>query len=109
MKAWAILSANNRRPRDRHHVVPPKISSFSFYSTLLVSFPRSAELRLEAPMRSEGDKSRRLFSLVSAQYLLYCTLEIVIPTKSEYPPEIGKGSLVRLQKCFLACVQKRAT
>ena len=71
----------------RHHVIPAKISSFSFHSPLLVPFARSAELRLEAPMRSEGDESRRLFSLVAAQYLLYCTLQIVIPTKSEYPPK----------------------
>ncbi len=59
-------------------------------------------------MRSECDESRRLFSLVSAQYLLYCTLEIVIPTKSEYSPEIGKGPLVPLQKCLLTGVRKAA-
>src|ERR1700745_3381905 len=59
-------------------------------------------------MRSECDESCRLFSLVSAQYLLYCTLEIVIPTKSEYSPEIGKGSLVPLQKCLLTGVRKAA-
>jgi hypothetical protein len=43
-----------------------------------------------------------------AQYLLYCTLEIVIPTKSEYSPKIGKGSLVSLQKCLLTGVREGA-
>src|ERR1700756_1814755 len=92
----------------RHHVIPAKISSFPFFPALLVAFSGRAELRLEAPMRSECDESCRLFSLVAAQYLLYCTLEIVIPTKSEYSPEIGKGSLVRLQKRLLTGVRERA-
>jgi hypothetical protein len=39
---------------------------------------------------------------------IYCTLEIVIPTKSEYSPEIGKGPLVRLQKRLLTGVRKGA-
>src|ERR1700683_3232296 len=38
----------------------------------------------------------------------YCTLEIVIPTNSEYSPEIGKGPLVRLQKRLLTGVREGA-
>src|ERR1700692_444359 len=56
--------------RYRHHVIPTKISPFSFHTALLMSFSRRAELRLEAPMRSKSDESCRLFSLVSAQNLL---------------------------------------
>src|SRR5271167_2439389 len=59
--------------RDRHHVVPAKVSPFSFHAALLVSLSRIAELRLETPMRSEGDESRRLFPLVTAQNFLHGT------------------------------------
>src|ERR1035441_2108707 len=94
--------------RHRHHVVPTKISTFSFHPALLMTFSWRAELRLEAPMRSEGNESRGLFSLVSAKNLLHCTLEIVIATKTEYTAEIGKGPLVRLQKRLLTCVWEAA-
>src|ERR1700733_531576 len=94
--------------RYRHHVIPPKISPFSFHPALLMPFSGRAELRLEAPMRSESDESCRLFSLVPAQNLLHCTLEIVITTKTEYTPEISKGPLVRLQKCLLTGVREAA-
>src|SRR3974390_972920 len=63
---------------NRHHVVPAKVPAFSFHSTLLVTFRRGAELRLETPMRSEGYESRGLLSLVPSQNLLPCTLKFVI-------------------------------
>src|SRR5271163_1252847 len=53
--------------RYRHHMVPAKVSAFSFHATLLVTFGRRTELRFEAPMRSESDESRGLLSLVPAQ------------------------------------------
>src|SRR5580692_9301746 len=90
--------------RDWHHVIPAKISPFSFHPALLVAFSGCAELRLEAPMRSKSDESCRLFSLVSAHNLLHCTLEIVITTKTEYTPKISKGPLVPLQKRLLTGV-----
>src|ERR1700684_2536095 len=94
--------------RHWHHVIPAKISPFSFHPALLVAFSGGAELRLKSPMRSESDESRRLFSLLSAQNFLYCTLEIVIPAKSAYTPEISKGPLVRLQKRLLTGVREAA-
>jgi hypothetical protein len=70
--------------------------------------PRRAELRLEASMRSECENR-----VVSSRWwprsiFFYCALEIVIPTKSEYSPEIGKGSLVRVQKRLLTGVWEGA-
>src|SRR5205085_1584941 len=65
--------------RNRHHVVPAKVSAFSFHSTLLVAFCRGAKLRLETPMRSEGYESRGLLSLVPSQNLLHRTLKVVVP------------------------------
>src|SRR5580700_1492011 len=84
--------------RDWHHVIPAKISPFSFHPALLVAFSGCAELRLEAPMRSKSDESCRLFSLVSAQNLLHCTLQIVIPKSFENSQEISKPQFVCFQK-----------
>src|SRR5260370_22901998 len=64
---------------NRHHVVPAKVSSFSFHSTLLVTFPWGTELRLETPMRSEGYESRVLLPLMPSQNLLHRTLKVVVP------------------------------
>src|ERR1700745_3131476 len=74
--------------RDRHHVVPAKVSAFSFHSTLLVTFRRSAELRLETPMRAKGYESRGLLALMPSQNLLHCTLKVVVPQDSKYATEI---------------------
>jgi hypothetical protein len=65
--------------RNRHHVVPAKVSTFSFHATLLVAFRRVTELGLKTPMRSEGHKSHGLLSLVPSQNLLHGTLKVVIP------------------------------
>jgi hypothetical protein len=59
-------------------------------------------------MRSESDESCRLFSLVSAQNLLHCTLQIVIPKSFENSQEISKPQFVCFQKRLLAAVRKRA-
>src|SRR5450759_3804652 len=64
--------------RDGHQVVPAKVSAFSFHATFFVAFSRCAELRLETPMRSEGDESRRLLPLVAPQNPLHRTLQVVV-------------------------------
>src|SRR5260370_14946220 len=40
---------------NRHHVVPAKVSSFSFHSTLLVTFPWGTELHLKPPLQPEAN------------------------------------------------------
>ena len=94
--------------RYGHHVVPAKVSAFSFHPAFLVTFPRSAELRLETQMRSEGDKSRRLLPLVPSQNLLHCALQVVVPQDSKYSTEIEKRSFMRFQKRLLAGVREGA-
>src|ERR1035441_4577251 len=92
--------------RDGHHVVPAKVSAFSFHPALLVAFSRGAELRLETPMRSEGDESRRLLPLVAPQNLLHRTLQVVVSQDSKYSTEIEKRSFMRFQKRLLAGVRE---
>src|SRR5208283_3833355 len=94
--------------RNRHHVVPAKVPAFSFHSTLLVTFRRGAELRLETPMRSEGYEPRGLLSLVPAQKLHHCTLKVVVPQDSKHSTEIEKRLFMRFQKRLLAGVREGA-
>src|ERR1035437_9656911 len=94
--------------RDGHHVVPAKVSAFSFHAALLVAFSLRAELRLETPMRSEGDESRRLLPLVAPQNLLHRTLQVVVSQDSKYSTEIEKRSFMRFQKRLLAGVREGA-
>src|SRR6202007_750711 len=94
--------------RNRHHVVPAKVSAFSFHPTLLVAFRWVAELRLETPMRSEGHESRGLLALVPSQNLLHRTLKVVVPQDSKYSTEIEKRSVMCFQKRLLAGVREGA-
>src|ERR1035437_4922170 len=94
--------------RDGHHVVPAKVSAFSFHPALLVAFSRGAELRLETPMRSEGDESRRLLPLVASQNFLYRTLQVVITKSFENSSKISECPFVRFQKRLLAGVREGA-
>src|SRR5215468_1535459 len=94
--------------RHRHHMVPTKISAFSFYTPFLVPLGWGTELRLEPPMRSEGNESRGFFSLVPAQNLLHCALQVVVAQDREHSTEIEKRSFMRFQKCLLAGVREGA-
>src|SRR5215469_10407778 len=94
--------------RHRHHMVPTKISAFSFHTTFLVPLGWGTELRLEPPMRSEGNESRGFFSLVPAQNFLHCALQVVVAQNREYSTEIEKRSFMRFQKCLLAGVREGA-
>src|SRR5215207_1760482 len=47
--------------RHRHPVVPAEVARLSFHAALLMPFGRRAELAVEAPVRPECDKARRLF------------------------------------------------
>src|ERR1022692_138904 len=94
--------------RDGHHVVPAKVSAFSFHPALLVAFSRGAELRLETPMRSEGDESRRLLPLVAPQNLLHRTLQVVITKSFENSSKISERQFVCFQKRLLAGVREGA-
>src|SRR6266513_2207972 len=66
------------RLRDRCQVIPPEVASFSFHATFLVAPRRIAKLSLVAPVRSEGNESRRFLPLRSPQDSLHRRLEIVI-------------------------------
>src|ERR1700689_688704 len=57
--------------RHRPHMVPAKVSAFSFHAAFFVAPRRCTELGLEVPMRSEGDESRGLLSLMPSQNLFH--------------------------------------
>src|SRR4029077_5767541 len=94
--------------RYGHQVIPAKVTAFSLHATFFVPFSWCAELRLEAPMRSEGDESGGLLSLVSSQNLLHGTREVVITAESEYAAKIAKRPFVRFQKRLLTCMWEGA-
>jgi len=52
-------------------MVAPELTPFALHATLLVTLPRSAELRLKSRVRPEPDEPSRLFALVAAQNVLY--------------------------------------
>src|SRR6202041_3481910 len=94
--------------RHRHHMVPAKVSAFSFHATLLMAFGRCTELRFEAPMRSEGDESRGLLSLVPSQNPFHRRPEVVIPKGLEHATKINERPLVSFQKGLLASMREGA-
>src|ERR1700720_4549088 len=94
--------------RHRHHMVPAKVSAFSFHATLLMAFGRCTELRFEAPMRSKSDESRGLLSLVPAQNPFHRRAQVVIAQDLEHPTKICKRPLVSFQECLLARMGERA-
>ena len=82
-------------------MIPAKESTLSFHSTFLIAPRRIAELGLVAPVRSEGDESRRLLPLRSPQDSLHRRLEIVISQPTEDASEIVKCQFVPLQEGLL--------
>ena len=89
-------------------MVPAKVTAFSFHTSLLVALCRCTELRLEPPVRSEGDESRGLLSLVSSQNLFHRTLEVVVTKSFENSRKISERPFVRFQKRLLAGVREGA-
>src|SRR5437870_2489352 len=89
-------------------MVPPEVTGLSFHASLLMRLGRIAELALEPPKRAEHNESCRLLPLVSSQDLLYCRSQVVIAQLPKHPGVIRKGPLMRLQKCLLGGMQKRA-
>src|ERR1035441_4581430 len=51
--------------RHRYQIVTPELTSFAFHAAFLMPLARRAELRFEPPVRTERDKSRRLFPLMT--------------------------------------------
>src|SRR5216683_3880928 len=93
------------RRRNWHEVIPPKVAVFILHTALLVSLPRRAEISCESPVRSERDKSRRLFPPVPAQDFLHRARQIVEAQFAKDSPKMVERKLVRLQKRLLRCVQ----
>lgn len=85
----------------RHPVVAPEVSAFPFNTALLVAAGRVAELALKPPVRSEGDETACLLAAMSAQDLLYGTLQVVIAKHAEDSAEVSKCQLMSLEKCLL--------
>jgi len=53
-------------------------------------------------LRAESDEPCRLLSLLSAQDLLYCSAQIVVPDPLKDPTKPGKGQLVSFQESLPA-------
>ena len=94
-----------RRFRHRHPVIAPEVSSFSFDAALLVRLGRRAKLRLESPVRTEGNEASRLFPPMSAQNLLHRRGQVVIAKLAEHAAKVGERQLVRFQKRLLGGMQ----
>src|ERR1700719_1973263 len=94
--------------RYRHHMVPAKVPAFSFHAAFFVTFGRRTELRFETPMRSEGDESRSLLSLVTSQNLFHRGSKVVISKGLEHPIKINERPLVSFQKGLLASMREGA-
>src|ERR1700737_3798044 len=94
--------------RHRHHMVPAKVPAFSFHAAFFVALRRRTELRFEIPMRSEGDESRGLLSLVSSQNLFHRRSQVVIPKHLEHTTKISERPLVSFQKGLLARMREGA-
>src|SRR5579871_933860 len=82
-------------------MVAPELPSLAFHPTLLVPFPRRAELRFESPVRAESDEPHRLLPLMAAQDFLYRTPQIVVAQHAEDSAKIGECQLVRFQERLL--------
>src|SRR5258707_12217000 len=79
-------------------MVPAEVTYLAFHATLLVAPRRIAELRLESPVRAEGDQALRLLPLMAAQNLLHRALQVVVAQAPEHAAEI---QLMRFQKGLL--------
>jgi hypothetical protein len=75
------------RHRDRHQMIPPEESAFSFHPAFLIAPRPIAELGLVTPVRAEGDEPRRLLPLRSPQDSLHRRLQVVIAQQMEGPPK----------------------
>src|SRR5271157_6476680 len=93
------------RYRDRHQMVPPEESAFSFHAAFLIAPRPIAELGLVTPVRAESDEPRRLLPLRSPQDSLHRRLQVVIAQQMEGSPKIMKRQLVPLQECLLTGVR----
>src|SRR5437879_8059730 len=51
--------------RNRHRMVAAEVAHFAFHTALLVAPRRIAKLRLETPVRAEGDQPFSLFPLMT--------------------------------------------
>src|ERR1039457_996977 len=70
--------------RHRYQIVTPELTSFAFHAAFLMPLARRAELRFEPPVRTERDKSRRLFPLMTPQTFPYPTLQVVVTQLPEH-------------------------
>src|SRR6266545_4046866 len=82
-------------------MIPAEVTYFPLHSAFLVAPRWIAELRLESPVRAEGDQACRLLPLMAAQNLLHRTLQVVVAQAPEHPTEIAKRQFVCFQKSLL--------
>ena len=76
-------------------MIAPEVSTFALHSALFVTFARSAEAGLEAPMGSEGNKSNGLLPPLSSQDLSDSGLEVVVTQSLKDAAEIPKRDIGR--------------
>src|ERR1035441_7470021 len=91
--------------RHRYQIVTPELTSFAFHAAFLMPLARRAELRFEPPVRTERDKSRRLFPLMTPQIYLYPSRQVVVTQHPEHAAKIGKRQFVRFQEGLLVGVR----
>jgi hypothetical protein len=66
-----------------------------------MAFARSAKLGLILPVRTERDEPRRQLALLTAQYLLHRTRQVIVAKPTEDAIEILEGKFMRFQKSLL--------
>jgi hypothetical protein len=87
--------------RHWHPVIPAKVAG---HAALLMPFGRCAELTVESPVRPECDEPRRLFPSLTAQDLLYRSLQVVVILLPPALCGLGRARAVECgaQACALA-------
>src|SRR4051794_21141568 len=86
---------------NRHPMIPPKISRFSFHAAFLLRFIRCTKPSLKLPVGTEGHETGRLFAPRPTQHLLHSRSQIVVPKPLKYAREVGKCPFMRFQKSLL--------
>src|SRR5690349_21208063 len=82
------------RLRYRDPVITPEIPGLALDPALLMRRRRRTELGREPPVGTKGNKTCRLFPLMSPQDPLYCQRQVVIADAREDSAEIPEGQLV---------------
>src|SRR5882724_7821169 len=82
-------------------MVPAKVADLAFDAAFLMAFARIAKLTRESPVRAKSDEPLRFLAAVSAEDLLYGSLQIVVSQGLKYTAKVSKRQFVGFEKRLL--------